>query len=136
MADRKDCPQLTQPRQNPSHGLADLACMLLANVAKDDAIERLVHLTRKPATGAVTSSDRALDQLMDCFVRGAERKLNPHATFDFLANVFADLTRFDIAREYLLQRQSYDGVVPISKLVVFTKCPSQIRRTGVAAIIK
>ena len=127
---------LTPGPQNPQHDLADLACMLLANIAKHDSIETLITMTRRTGSASTSTSDRALNQLMDCFVRGAERQLNPHASYDFLANVFADLTRFPAGRNYFLEEQSYDSVVPISKLVVFTSSKSQVRRTGVVSVIK
>lgn len=74
---------------------------------------------------------------MDCFVKGYDRQLNEYANFDYLAYFFADLSRFKLGREYFIQTQEYDGVVPISKLLVFTeKYDSKIRREGVASTIK
>ncbi|BFZ57195.1 Protein hgh1 [Savitreella phatthalungensis] len=121
---------------NTAHGLAGLACILLANMTKDDRSRFLIRLRSAIPDPAVSTSDLALNQLMDCFVRGADKKLNEYTTYDFLANVFADLTRFDEGRDYLLTPQNYDDIVPLSKLIVFTECLSQVRRTGVAAIIK
>ncbi|ORY86762.1 DUF383/DUF384 domain-containing protein [Protomyces lactucae-debilis] len=117
------------------HGLADLACMLLSNLAKGDQIKSLLTLKRK-SLGDISQSTEAMNQLMDCFVQGAEKKLNPYANFDFLANLFSDLTRFEEVRLFFLQKQDYDDTVPLSKLVVFTEVESHVRRTGVASVIK
>jgi hypothetical protein len=109
--------------------------MLLSNLAKGDQIKALLTLNRK-SLGDISQSDEAMNQLMDCFVQGAEKKLNPHANFDFLANLFSDLTRFEDGRQFFLQRQEYDDTIPLSKLVVFTEVESHVRRTGVASVIK
>lgn len=114
---------------------ADLAAMLLANLSKDDAIGKLVGLKRGIPKG-VSSSALAMDQLMDCFVKGAGRTLNKEANFDYLAYVFADISRLPLGRSYFVTRQQYDDVIPISKLVVFTEHKSVIRRKGVAQTIK
>lgn len=74
---------------------------------------------------------------MDCFVKGYDRKLNRYATYDYLAYFFADISRFKIGREYFIEQQEYDGVIPISKLLVFTeKYDAKTRREGVAYTIK
>jgi hypothetical protein len=109
--------------------------MLLANLAKSDCFKRVITLTRK-VPHSVCSSKRAMDQLMDCFVKGAEGSLNKDADYDYLAYVFADLSRSEEGRAYFTTRQEYDSVVPISKLVVFTEHKSDIRRRGIASTIK
>lgn len=66
--------------------------MLLANLAKDETILRLLKLKRaipKP----LSSSAFAIDQLMDCFVKGAEGSYNKHANYDYLSYFFADLAK-------------------------------------------
>jgi hypothetical protein len=74
---------------------------------------------------------------MDCFVKGADRTLTKYADFNFLAFFFADISRFAKGRQYMVTKQDYDGVVPLTKLLVFTeKYDSKIRRTGVASTIK
>lgn len=73
---------------------------------------------------------------MDCFVRGAENRLNPKADYDYLSYLFADLSKHKAGREYFLTRQDYDGVVPVTKLTVFTEHKSHIRRKGVASTLK
>ena len=64
--------------------------MLLANMAKSDEIERIFTLKRDVPVGLSTSK-MAMDQLMDCFVKGAGGSYNPNSDFDYLAYLFADL---------------------------------------------
>ncbi|CCG84558.1 protein of unknown function [Taphrina deformans PYCC 5710] len=120
---------------NKENGLADLACMLLSNLAKSESIKRLLTMTRKSSI-TECESDGVMNQLLDVYVRGSGKQLNPHANYDFLTNLFSDLTRFPEGRTYFLTTQPYDSLVPLSKLVVFTEVTSQIRRTGVASVIK
>ncbi|KAA8649237.1 protein HGH1 [Aspergillus tanneri] len=109
--------------------------MLMANVAKSDKINMLLKLKRK-IPESVSSSANAIDQLMDCFVKGAEGALNKHATYDYLSYLFADISKSEEGRAYFTTRQEYDNVVPVTKLIVFTEHSSMIRRKGVASIIK
>lgn len=128
-----------------SNTCADIMCILLSNLAKEDAITQIFDMERiifdhekelkneKPIFG----SNKIMDCLMDCFVKGYDRKLNKYANFDYLAYFFADIARFKKGREYFIHRQEYDGVVPLSKLLVFTeKYDSKTRREGVASTIK
>lgn len=142
---------------------ADLVCGLLANLVKDDTLaKRFITLERSvpPKTKVkvrlrrtdkgeieatksdehvavqVSTSKRVLDQFMDVFVKGSNRSLNPNADYDYLSYVFADLSKFEEGRKYLLGKQEYDGVVPITKLVVFTEHGSLTRRKGIASTIK
>ena len=74
---------------------------------------------------------------MDCFVKGYDRKLNEYANYDYLSYFFADLSRYKQGRTYFITEQSYDEVVPLSKVLVFTeKYDDKIRREGVASTIK
>lgn len=121
--------------QNAKEPNANEIAMLLANLAKSDSLKRLVTITRavpKP----LSNSAKAMDQLMDCFVKGAEGGLNKAADFDYIAYFFADLSKFEEGRTYFTTRQPYDSIVPISKLTVFTEHRSHIRRKGVASTIK
>ncbi|KAL9620024.1 MAG: hypothetical protein Q9160_005402 [Pyrenula sp. 1 TL-2023] len=109
--------------------------MLLANLAKSNTLKRALTLKRSiPAS--ISSSAVAMDQLMDCFVKGAEGKVNKAADFDYLAYFFADISKHEEGRKYFTERQDYDGVVPITKLTVFTEHDSHVRRKGVASTIK
>ena len=142
---------------------ADQCCALLANLVKDDGLaQRLLKAERNlpPSTKVkvklktnergeveatksqeavslrISASKNVVDQLMDVFVKGANNSLNPKANYDYLSYVFADLSKFENGRKYLLERQQYDEVVPITKLVVFTEHGSLTRRKGIASTIK
>ena len=109
--------------------------MLLANLAKSDTVKRLITLKRS-IPQQLSSSAIALDQLMDCFVKGAEGQYNKDADFNYLSYFFADISKHKEGRQYFLTRQDYDQVVPITKLTVFTEHKSHIRRKGVASTLK
>ncbi|GFF61824.1 FAM203 family protein C1020.12c [Aspergillus udagawae] len=115
--------------------IADDVAMLFANLAKSDKLSRLITLKRRTAE-SVSTSTMAIDQLMDCFVKGAEGALNKKANFDYLSYLFADLSKSEAGRAYFTTRQDYDGVVPVTKLTVFTEHESTVRRKGVASTIK
>ncbi|MCH0628681.1 protein HGH1 family protein [Kocuria palustris] len=114
---------------------ADLMCILLTNLAKNDAINKILDMTMP--TSETFPSGTIIDSLMDCFVKGHDRSLNPAAEFDYLAYFFADISRFNQGRLFFITEQQYDGVVPLQKLLVFTEFhKSKIRREGVASTIK
>ncbi|CAB4255766.1 Hgh1p KABA2_07S03982 [Maudiozyma barnettii] len=121
---------------------ADIMCILLCNLSKEDTITCIFDVkidlnNLKKKAKEVFKSENAMDCLMDCFVKGYDRKLNEYANYDYLSYFFADLSRFKAGREYFIHEQAYDGVVPISKLLVFTeKYDAKIRREGVASTIK
>lgn len=121
---------------------ADIMCILLTNLAKEDLITKVFEFTKKdsdkiPLDKEVFKSDKVMDCLMDCFVKGYDRKLNKFANYDYLAYFFADISRFRKGRDYFVHQQAYDNVIPISKLLVFTeKYDSKTRREGVASTIK
>ncbi|CAM9023154.1 unnamed protein product [Wickerhamomyces anomalus] len=116
---------------------ADLATILLTNLAKNDHITKIFEIKVEPTNKDVFKSTNAIDCLIDCFVKGSERNLNSNANFDYLSFFFADLSRFLEGRKYFVTKQEYDDIVPISKLLVFTeKYDSKIRREGVASTIK
>ncbi|GFG00213.1 FAM203 family protein C1020.12c [Aspergillus udagawae] len=115
--------------------IADDVAMLFANLAKSDKLSRLITLKQRTAE-SVSTSTMAIDQLMDCFVKGAEGALNKKANFDYLSYLFADLSKSEAGRAYFTTRQDYDGVVPVTKLTVFTEHESTVRRKGVASTIK
>lgn len=119
---------------NPTEPNADEIAMLFANLAKSEKMQRVLSLKRR--IPEVSDSANAIDQLMDCFVKGAEGALNNHSTFDYLSYFFADLSKLDAGRKYFLSRQDYDSVIPVTKLTVFTEHKSDVRRKGVASTIK
>jgi hypothetical protein len=109
--------------------------MLLANLAKYDELKDILTVER-PAPKELASNNRAIDQLLDLFVKGADGTYNKEANYDYLAYLFADLAKHEEGRQYFLTRQEYDNVVPLTKLTVFTEHKSDIRRKGVASTIK
>ncbi|KAI1465860.1 DUF383-domain-containing protein [Daldinia caldariorum] len=119
----------------PTEPNANLLSMLLANLAKWDSIKRV--LTKKqPSPAELGSNELILNQLVDLFVKGADGSYNKNADFDHLAYLFADLTKHAEIRQYFVQKQDYDGVIPITKLKVFTEYKSNVRRKGVASTLK
>ncbi|EME41273.1 hypothetical protein DOTSEDRAFT_176315 [Dothistroma septosporum NZE10] len=120
---------------------ANLMCMLLANLAKSDNVKKLLTLKRD-VPKALSSSPIAIDQLLDCFVKGAGGSYNKDADFDYLCYLFADLAKHEEGRSHFLTaRAEGDGdtaekVIPLTKLVVFTEHLSAIRRRGVASTVK
>ncbi|KAI9770201.1 MAG: hypothetical protein M1835_006592 [Candelina submexicana] len=114
---------------------ANEIAMLLANLAKSDSTKRILTLTRATPKPLSTSSN-AMDQLMDCFVKGAQGAYNKAADYDFLAYFFADIAKFPEGQTYFNTAQAYDSVIPLTKLTVFTEHASLIRRLGVASTLK
>ncbi|KAH8802725.1 DNA-binding protein-like protein HGH1 [Xylogone sp. PMI_703] len=127
---------------NPKEPNANLLSILLANLGKSDSLKSLLTLTRpipQPLSTTSQSSNNntlAISQLLDIFVRGASGSYNPDADFDYLAYLFADLAKHVEGRRYFLTKQDYDGVIPLTKLTVFTEHVSDVRRRGVASTIK
>ncbi|KAF2178784.1 DUF383-domain-containing protein [Zopfia rhizophila CBS 207.26] len=121
---------------NPKEQNANEIAMLLANMAKDDSMQRVLDLKRD-IPKELSSSKWAIDQLLDCFVKGAGGSYNKHADYDYLSYFFADLGKFPKGREYLTTPQPRDSnIIPLTKLQVFTSHPSHTRRLGVASTIK
>ena len=116
---------------------ANEIAMLLANLAKHDSLQRILSFKLPPPDKTLSSSEWAIDQLLDCFVKGAEGGYNKHADYDYLSYFFADLAKFPEARKYLTTPQPRDNdIIPLTKLQVFTDHKSHIRRLGVASTIK
>lgn len=107
--------------------------MLLANLAKSDSFGAILQKKQTPPD-ELKSDDLIINQLIDLFVK--EAAYNKHADFDHLSYLFADLTKHAELRHHFVCRQDYDGVIPITKLKVFTEHKSAIRRKGVASTIK
>ncbi|KAI1005690.1 hypothetical protein K3495_g2530 [Podosphaera aphanis] len=106
--------------------------MLLANLGKHDKFKFI--LSAKPSTLKV--EENIVDQLLDLFVKGPGGDINSTSSYDYLSYLFADLAKHEEGRNHFLSRQSYDQVIPLSKLVVFTSHKSHVRRQGVAMTIK
>ena len=109
--------------------------MLLANLAKWDGLKSLLTRKQTPPEG-LGSDDIVLNQLIDLFVKGADKTYNKFADFDYLAYLFADLAKHPEIRQYFINKQSYDDVIPLDKIKVFTEHKSEVRRKGVASTIK
>ncbi|KAF2135389.1 uncharacterized protein K452DRAFT_23168 [Aplosporella prunicola CBS 121167] len=124
--------RITSPKEPTANELA----MLLANMVKSDEMKKLLTLERG-VPKELSTSKVAMDQLMDCFVKGAEGRYNKHADYDYLSYVFADMAKHPEGRKYLTTAQPYDAdIIPITKLTVFTEHKSTIRRRGVASTLK
>ena len=116
--------------------------MLLANLVKSDSFKNMLQ-RKQPSPKALESDDLVLNQLLDLFVKGQDGAYNKKADFDYLAYVFADLSKYPEIRQYFVTPQQHqqqdnddDVVIPISKLKVFTEHSSDVRRKGVASTIK
>ncbi|KAI9291484.1 DUF383-domain-containing protein [Neoconidiobolus thromboides FSU 785] len=109
----------------PTTVLADPVCMLLSNLSKNEQV-------------AVTllKIENSVEDLTDVFVKGSQKLYNKHAEFHFLASVFANVTQFEFARRYFLEKSERDRLLPITRLMVFTEHPNIIRRGGVISAIK
>ncbi|KAI6382411.1 hypothetical protein MCOR25_000707 [Pyricularia grisea] len=124
---------------DPEEQNANLLAMLLANLAKSDSIKDPLLAKKQPAPEKLGSDDLVINQLFDLFVKGADGSYNKHANYDYLAYLFADLAKHADVRKHMITAQKYDGVVPITKLRVFTNeetTTSDVRRRGVASTIK
>lgn len=108
--------------------------MLLSNLCKDTSLSRITTLEVTPLE-TKPSSPQAIDHILDLFVRNA----NPSSTseYDYLSYAIASLSGLhELVRQHLLTPQSYDNIVPLTKILPFTEHPSHIRRAGVARTIK
>ncbi len=110
--------------------------MLLANLSKSPKIPELLGLKRE-VPKPLSTSPIAIDQLLDCFVKGSGGSYNKHADYDYLSYLFADLAKHDEGQKYFLKPRKEDNeIVPLIKIIVFTEHGSTIRRRGVANAIK
>ncbi|KNZ62503.1 hypothetical protein VP01_1262g5 [Puccinia sorghi] len=132
--------------------LADLACMLLSNLTKVDSVVNLcLNASIPPHSSHPTivqdqsfsarlkkSSNPLMDLLIELFARGDRKQINPHANFDFLASVWANLSASSKGREYLVgggPSPTITHEAPLFQLSPFTEHPSLIRRGGVISAI-
>ncbi|AWU77192.1 hypothetical protein CAS74_001118 [Pichia kudriavzevii] len=137
--DREFLKSLIESLPSPTNLNGDLMCILLANLAKTDNILEVFNMNIKIAESqkAIFKSTKAMDCLMDMFVKGYERKINKYACYDYLSYFFADISRFKQGRDYFVTEQEYDGIIPLTKILVFTeKWDAKVRREGVASTIK
>ncbi|CAG8433605.1 1189_t:CDS:10 [Ambispora gerdemannii] len=126
---------------NPKVILADLVCMLLSNITKDEKIaDKLLNATM-PETANTTnttlvSSTRAMDQLVDVFVKGVNKEYNKHAEYHFLSSVFANVTILQQGRDFFLTDAPQYNLPPLTSLIIFIEHSNVIRRGGVVSCIK
>ncbi|RYG03468.1 MAG: DUF383 domain-containing protein [Chitinophagaceae bacterium] len=66
--------------------------MLLANMSKADELQRIWKLQRS-IPEPLSTSRFVLDQLMDCFVKGAAGSYNKNADFDYLSSASCRYSR-------------------------------------------
>ncbi|OAV89605.1 hypothetical protein PTTG_05842 [Puccinia triticina 1-1 BBBD Race 1] len=133
--------------------LADLACMLLSNLTKvESLVDLCLNSTIPPhashptinqdqplSARLKTSPTPLMDLLIEVFTRGDQKQINPHANFDFLASVWANLSASARGRDYLVgvgPSPTATHEAPLFQLCPFTQHPSLIRRGGVISAIK
>lgn len=91
--------------QNQKEPNANDIAMLLANLAKSKKISKLLKLKRSiPKT--LSASAFAIDQIMDCFVKGAGGAYNKDADYDYLSYFFADLATV-MSTHHVLHRNTH-----------------------------
>ena len=95
---------------------ADLACMLLNNLAKSPAVIQMIAV-----------DTQLLDQLMHVFMLPTNT-FNPSADFAFLAGIFANISTTSEGSAYVCGK--------LDSLIVMTEHPHLIRRGGVISAIK
>ncbi|KAI8330413.1 hypothetical protein BC941DRAFT_440434 [Chlamydoabsidia padenii] len=120
----------------PKSVLADLACMLLSNMTKNEAICVKLLDTKTNALPGLSDSTRLMDHLVEAFHSGHKKAYNPEAEYNFLASVFSNLSGLRHGRVYFLTPEKEDGLVPLTKLQIFTEDENVIRRGGVITVIK
>lgn len=106
--------------------LADPLCMLLSNLSQHGDADLCNKLLPD------------LPELMRLYITGADKATShsKHASYDFLASVFANLSTIPSARETFVNCSLEDGESAMTQLAVFTEHPSVIRRGGTASTIK
>ncbi|KAJ3299979.1 hypothetical protein HK104_005472 [Borealophlyctis nickersoniae] len=77
-----------------------------------------------------------LDNLLEVFCRGVDKKYNPEASYHFLAGVFANAATTRQGARFMLETSQVDGVVRLAKVAVFLEHPDRIRRAGAIATVK
>ncbi|RKF60207.1 Protein HGH1-like protein [Erysiphe neolycopersici] len=109
--------------------------MLLANLSKNHNFKKK-FLDQKIIAEPTTFPGKPIDFILDLLVKSTSNSKNQSSNYDHLAYIFSDLTTLTEVRKHLLTLQSYDQIIPLCKLVVFTTHESKIRRLGIACTIK
>jgi hypothetical protein len=115
-------PRLASDICNEQFILADIAAMLLSNLTKYPEIARQLD-------------GETLSGLVSIFVKGEGKTLNKLANYDFLANVFANVTSTMQGRRLMMETM-LDGEALLASLLPFLQHSSLIRRGGVLSTIK
>ena len=77
-----------------------------------------------------------LDNLLEVFVKGVDKKYNPHAEYHMLAGLFANISGSPQGASFFLGNSSVDGTPRLSRLIPFTEHCNLIRRGGVDSCLK
>ncbi|KAI6247632.1 hypothetical protein HI914_04366 [Erysiphe necator] len=120
---------------NPNEPNIAEITMLLSNLSKNDKFKRK-FLNQNLVSKPYLSAGKPIDFILDIFVKGTIDSKDQVSNYDYLSYVFSDLAILPEIRKHLLTPQSYDQIIPFSKLIVFTSHESRIRRLGVAGAIK
>lgn len=121
---------------NPSEPHTDEISSLLANLGKQDDFKRILLTEKLSAKKDTGSFEKTIDQLFDLFVKNTDIVNDSNLNYDHLSYLFADIAMLSEGRKYMLTKQDHDGIIPITKLIVFTSHSSNVRRRGVASTIK
>jgi len=108
---------------NQQFVLADIAAMLLSNLTKHPEIAKQL-------------SEETLLGLVEVFCKGEGKKLNPAAEYDFLANVFANVTSTSQGRKFMLETMASNDEPLLASLLPFLDHSSLVRRGGVLSTVK
>ncbi|TPX41202.1 hypothetical protein SeMB42_g05678 [Synchytrium endobioticum] len=130
----------------PSSILADLCCMLLNNLSKSALVVKMLlpppcnqsnsnnHATAPSET--LLKSTAMLDNLLEVFVKGVDRKYNPHAEYHMLAGVFANISGSPLGASIFLENSVVNDTPRLSSLIPFTEHSNLVRRGGVISCLK
>lgn len=110
--------------------------MLLSNMTKfEPTCVKVIQATAEPVEG-LSASTRLLDQLVEAFHVGFERKYNPEANFHFLASVFSNVSSIRLGRVFMIERSKHDNLPPLTKIQIFTENSNVVRRGGSDSVVK
>ncbi|MDI1486142.1 MAG: Protein hgh1 [Ramalina farinacea] len=121
--------------ENPKEPNANALAMLLANLSKHPAMERLITLEReKPVASLPTQTKHTITQLIDIYNLGAS--FNPAADLDHLGYVFADLAKYPAFLTHFTTPPPTSPLDPLTTFLPMTTHPSPLRRLGTALLLR
>jgi len=112
--------------------------MLIANLSKHPSMQHILTL-ELPARRSLDppTATLVIDQLLSVFLLGENGRYNPDCSYDYLAYAFAELAKFCKAQTYFTTPKDDDaGLIPLTKVAVFTEHGVLVRRAGAANTIK